>query len=115
MGAKYEDEDTLGANTLAIAGSTYIFGNIPTGILESVLPKLAIYPNPTSGLLTVELGQLMDEVVVSVKNTLGQEVYHKLFNSANLLQIELDAPKGIYFVTLSSKNQPIALLKVIKQ
>jgi hypothetical protein len=61
----------------------------------------AIYPNPTSGMFTIELAE---ESNVSIFNMLGQSVmrFEKVSDSQ---QISLEnAPRGMYFVQIQSGN-----------
>jgi len=74
----------------------------PTGINET-LSNVSIYPNPTNGNVTVDLGGLTD-VSIKVINLIGEVIYedHKISNSTYNLYIEESA--GIYFVEISNEN-----------
>ena len=97
------------------AGHVRVYGQIPTGIIESGLPDLTVYPNPSCGTVTINLGQMIDDLTVSVKNTLGQEVYYSHYDSATKLNLQLDVPAGVYVVTLTSQQKSLAHIKLIKE
>ncbi len=97
------------------AGHVRVYGQILSGIIESHLSDFTVYPNPTSGTVTINLGQAIDDFTISVKNTLGQEVYSRTYNSATKLELQLDVPVGVYVVTLSSQEKSLVPIKVIKQ
>ncbi len=85
----------------------------PTGInniSSSIAHKL--YPNPTTGILTLtELKSAAS--VIEVYSVLGTVVYHGQMNSSTV-DIDLShLPKGIYFVKLINDNEVIVTEKVI--
>jgi hypothetical protein len=73
-----------------------------TGINET-LNNVSVYPNPTNGNVTVDLGGLTD-VSIKVINLIGEVIYedHKISNSTYNIYIEESA--GIYFVEISNEN-----------
>lgn len=82
--------------------------DINTAVNE-VLSNVNVYPNPTNGNVTVDLGDLTN-VSVKVTNLIGEVIYedHKISNSTYNLYIEEAA--GLYFVEISNENNK----KVIK-
>ncbi len=84
---------------------------------ENVIESLKVFPNPTTGLFTVELGNLNKKSVeISVYNVLGEEIFNTGTKdySVNppLLDISANQP-GIYFITLKSKGE-IRTSKILK-
>ncbi|MFC2100280.1 T9SS type A sorting domain-containing protein [Bacteroidota bacterium] len=72
-----------------------------------------IYPNPTSGKITVDLGSNLDGIV-TVRNILGQEVTTQNFSETRLLNFDIVNTKGIYFVEIRiTENIPV-INKVLK-
>ena len=69
----------------------------PTGLNESELP-IKVYPNPTTGLVTVETG---DEAMISVYNQLGQCVLQK--NATGTVTLDLQhVAAGLYLVRIET-------------
>lgn len=64
-----------------------------------------IYPNPSAGIFSIETDFPLDQV--SVKNSLGLEVFHQSIKSfSHQATIDLSkAPKGAYTVQLSSRDK----------
>ena len=65
---------------------------------------VSIYPNPNSGLVTLDLGALLD-VSVKIINMTGQLVYQKENISASTHQFEFKEAPGVYFIEVSSAGE----------
>ena len=73
--------------------------------------NFAYFPNPTTDILQITNGNLIDEIEVS--NMLGQQVMHTKFKSKEI-QINLGTlPTSTYFVKVKSggKSKTIKILK----
>lgn len=84
------------------------------GIIENSFGHdVLLYPNPTDGKLTIVLGEEYGEIMVIISSSKGQVI--RTLNYKNISELELNVieTKGIYFITLISKNQK-AIMKVIK-
>jgi len=113
------------ANTIAIgaprndgtgsnAGHVRVYSGI-VGIEQNDFGNsLAIYPNPTHGNLSLDLENTYTNVVVIVRNELGQEVYNYTFGTTSKLEFTIPGEAGIYFVELNADNKR-AMLKAIKK
>jgi hypothetical protein len=87
------------------------------GLKENInlLSNVLVYPNPTEGILNVELRMLNGErEQIQILNSLGQllleeplTIQHSTFNIQHL-------PCGIYFVKISS-DKGIRVVKVVKE
>jgi hypothetical protein len=76
--------------------------------------NLAVYPNPTKGTFTIDLGAAYDNVAISITDISGRTVYQTTANQTALVSLELDQPAGIYFVSVTSENKH-TVVKLIKQ
>ncbi len=84
---------------------------IPTSIRSNTLTELKVYPNPNSGIFTVQSSELsgVDKLqLYSVSGQLMQEI--RLTNLSQ--QIELDYPNGMYFMTLSNPQGVKGMTKI---
>ncbi len=62
----------------------------------------SMYPNPSTGLFTVELNDLTDNTLIVVSDAAGQIVYSEIVSS-NLTNINLeDVEAGMYFISVSN-------------
>ncbi|MCB0855471.1 MAG: T9SS type A sorting domain-containing protein [Bacteroidetes bacterium] len=117
VGAFYEDEDATGGNTLEDAGSAYIFERwAPVGIDKSAksLP-LKIYPNPTEKNVTIELGQVYQEIKITVRNVMGQVIVQEVVKNADQIEVELEGPAGVYLVETELGEKGGVIWKVVKK
>jgi hypothetical protein len=99
----------------AIGASLHFSGALDstTRVIEkNFFSETAVYPNPTSGEISVHLGKIIPAINVCVRNTLGQLVFEKKIESTDHLEIDLgNCPAGIYFLEL---ELPLGESKVIK-
>jgi hypothetical protein len=77
--------------------------------------NVTLYPNPTTGMFFIDLGTNYNDVTVSVKNALGQEISTTQYNAISSIQMNIDAIPGIYFVVLTADNGKKTSFKLIKQ
>ena len=87
------------------------FSTTTVGINETTIKLgLSIYPNPTNGIFTLNIKA--KNVIVEIMNTTGQVIFIK--NNVNTNeQIDLsNNAKGVYFVTITSK-ETVTTQKVI--
>jgi hypothetical protein len=81
------------------------------GVLENVESKfsLNVFPNPSSGQLTVAiLSSLNEKIKISVRDLLGQVVYEQyaeLISGNNSIELDLSIlPKGLYLLNTHNEN-----------
>ena len=85
------------------------------GILENSFGNaIKVYPNPTIGKLSIDLGGLYPSILVIVNNELGQETLKKMYMNRSMIELTIDGEKGIYFVHVYAESKS-AILKVIKE
>lgn len=83
--------------------STYSFGE-----------DLKIYPNPTDGMLYIDLGTSQNKATAIVRNALGQDVLKKSFSNTDQLQLDIPGEAGVYFVEINAGAKR-AVVKVLKE
>lgn len=87
---------------------------IPIDLVEEPINQLTIFPNPTEDILNLKLQNYdrVDDYVIRIYNTMGQEVYSAVFTKQ--LNVH-DWETGLYVLTLSNqKGKQIAEQKIIK-
>lgn len=100
----YHGSTNRGAATTGITLSTPQFNDTPT---------LSIYPNPTSDLINVNIGNLSDnEINLDVYSVLGKKVYSKVLYETSSVINTSQLGSGVYVVKLSS---PTGNIKIAKQ
>lgn len=75
-----------------------------------------VYPNPSGGIFTIELGTLKDASDINIYNALGQKIYVGTLNpTTTALNLSSDA-KGIYFYQIITQSgKLIGEGKIIKE
>ncbi|NCA84288.1 MAG: T9SS type A sorting domain-containing protein [Clostridia bacterium] len=73
----------------------------PVAIGENTLESVAIYPNPTSGQLTIK--GLDKDATLTITNVKGQVIYRGVIAQSTTINLSTQ-PKGIYFVQLVNEE-----------
>ena len=89
--------------------------NEALSIIERNLLDLIVYPNPSNGNFTVDLGKEYTDVTVQVYNMLGQIISSEIYSSAKTIEKNINASEGIYFVKVSTPKEGSSTLQIIKQ
>ncbi len=68
-----------------------------------------VYPNPSNGIVKIDLGENITSAMLKIQNALGQEVFSEIINTSNQIDsrsINLEGKEpGIYFITIQLNNQ----------
>lgn len=93
-------------------------GGITSGIHQnSLISSFDIYPNPTQGAFTVEIGNtIATDLIISLTNIQGQVIYqNKIANAVNHREtFGNKLSKGLYFLSINN-GQEVKVQKVIVQ
>lgn len=75
--------------------------------------NILVSPNPTKGNISLDFGEYLNIVKVYISDLSGLVINSKEFRNIQLLNLNLDEPAGIYFLTIQSaeKRTTIKLLK----
>jgi len=81
--------------------------------ISVIPPSLNLFPNPASSEVTLKLANFEQPIQIAIFNVNGQLVFEKeaISNSLNLNIKEFE--RGIYFVNISSEQQPIIWKKLV--
>ncbi len=101
--APYTTAPNAGIALATLAGD-YIFGRLsgPTLNVHSVSnnPELTIFPNPNTGIFTLNIpADDNHDVSVVITDILGRKVKKFTASTNELIEVKLDQAKGIYFIT----------------
>ena len=64
----------------------------------ALAPELKVYPNPTRGEFSVDLGGEFEEVLVTLTDLQGRVVLSRVYGGVRVLELSLDEPGGVYFL-----------------
>ena len=85
------------------------------GLKEYNLSNISLYPNPTTGNISIDLGEITQYAKATLTNSLGQVIFAQQFESTNIINVDIDAPTGIYFLQLETNNGETKTIKVLKE
>jgi hypothetical protein len=97
------------------SGKVLMYGIFnPDGVDEISNEEPSIFPNPFHDKLNVQMGKNSKETILTVFNTLGENVYERDLGQDSFSQLDLSfLTKGIYFVNIQTEDKSCTS-KVIK-
>ena len=90
-------------------------GACTVGINEYNFTNTILYPNPTTGNISIDLGEVKQNLKATLTNSLGQIVLSQQFKSADIINLNIDAPTGIYFLQLETASGETKTIKILKE
>ena len=86
-----------------------------TNFNEIDAENIKLYPNPVSGLLTIELEETVQELKIEISNSLGQLMEQRTVNGNKILNVDMtDYRSGIYFINLIT-DEKSSVFKITKE
>lgn len=117
FGGTVDFDPSSGVNNLTSKGSNDIYlqklAASDIGISESKLGyEVLIYPNPSTGSFSINLGERDYNVSVTIVDLNGKKVYSRDHSEGPILNLQIDEPAGLYHVIIKSdQNQDV--IKVV--
>jgi len=85
------------------------------GILENSFGNdFVVYPNPTNGNFSVDLGENHGNVKIRITDANGRLIQSSEFSSAQILDLNISEASGVYLLTVESLAQR-AVIRLVKQ
>jgi len=106
------------SNWVAEAGGCEpnIAGCETLGITQNIPSNnVVLYPNPTNGDVTIDIGHINKFVTVSLISVTGKVIWKKNMQNTSSLKLKITQPAGFYFVQIVKDNGEKDLLKVLKK
>ncbi|MDF1675985.1 MAG: SBBP repeat-containing protein [Vicingaceae bacterium] len=99
----------------------YCYNNIPchdytiVGINEhDISEQINVYPNPTDGIVNIDLGKHYSEISINLNDIVGKNIINKTLQNMTLFDIDIqNLPKGVYFMHLLVDDKS-AVVKIVK-
>jgi ELWxxDGT repeat protein len=99
--------DSLITINLTVSQATHLQGNeSETG--------MTVYPNPTSETLTIDLGKVYPEALITIIGYDGKIIRNEKICNSGKVSLKINEPSGIYTVIVIVENKEVNF-KVIKQ
>jgi hypothetical protein len=84
------------------------------GILENTFRNnIRVFPNPTGGILSVDLGESLAEFHITIIDTNGKIIKEENYQNTQEFELNLNVQSGIYLLMIRSENAK-ATIKLIK-
>jgi len=88
---------------------------VSIGIIENNFEKeLLIFPNPTFGDFSVDLGETRQNISVSIFDLDGKLIQSKKFVNTQQLKLSINEPAGVYLLNIESDDKK-AVVRLIKK
>jgi len=85
------------------------------GIIENSFGEgLLVFPNPTGGNFSIDLGNNYKTVTISMTDLNGKLIQLKTYNDNQVLNLKIDQPIGVYLLIIESGDKK-AVIKLIKE
>ncbi len=75
---------------------------------------LKVYPNPTTGKISIDLGEVYQNVTLELRNTNGKAVSSANHGLGRIFEHLIPGPSGPYLLDISTKEGKEAVVKIIK-
>jgi hypothetical protein len=90
------------------------FSVTTVGILKNTFANdIIVYPNPTDGIVKIDLGETLSEFVVSLNDLNSKLISQSTFKNTKMFELNLNVQPGIYLLTINSGNKK-ATIRLIK-
>lgn len=77
------------------------------------LESISLYPNPSHGEFTVDLGAVKGEVKISMRDATGRLIQVNEYQNKESIKMFVDYPSGVYFLEITASNENAVLRLVI--
>ncbi len=76
--------------------------------------RLLLFPNPTNGEFSIDMGQKYNKATVTIMDLTGRLILSNTYSNNQLLNLNLNAPSGIYVLIVQSEDKR-AVIRFVKK
>ena len=92
-----------------------IISTAPLGLIENNFNFTPIiYPNPSTGKISIDLINNFDNVYIILNDINGKRILNENYFEVQVIELNINEPTGIYFLKIISENKK-AVFKLIKK
>lgn len=103
----------ISKNSCTDASRTFSFDF--TGINNQLFSSgIKLYPNPGNGIFSIELGKEYQSILISIIDITGKIISSNEYFSKSIINFNLEAKNGLYFLEIKTDSGEKAMLKVVK-
>lgn len=106
-------DTVLTINSIIVASNSFCVSDV--GMNEISYSTILLYPNPSNSNITIDLGEIKQKTKITLTNGIGQVLLTENYESTTLINLTIDAPKGIYFLQIETDNGESRTIKVLKE
>jgi hypothetical protein len=89
---------------------------IVTGLSDvSFGSRISVYPNPTKGVFTLDMGTEYETLSLRLYNITGKLISIKEYKACREIKYQIDGARGVYFLHVSSGKGEKAHIKIMKE
>ena len=92
----------------------YNCNQVTLGINDNLMSQFSVFPNPSTGKITVVPSENLKQFKVEITDLFGREVYSKDFQGTTLIEINLEEQAGMYLLSLISDGKKSTSYVVIE-
>jgi len=81
---------------------------------NNVLNDVSIFPNPTSGKLSVDFGKVYPNVAFDLTNIQGQLIQSWSFENISEVELDIQEPKGVYLLHIKAGEEQ-SVFRIVKE
>lgn len=75
---------------------------------------IRVFPNPSQGNFSIDLGFNFKSVTISILNVMGQTIQSKIVKESQMINLQFEEPAGVYFLIIESENES-TVINLIKE
>lgn len=90
------------------------YGIFGLSVATELVDGLKVYPNPTTGLVKIELPNIKKDIQLSVYDMTGKLIQELSDKNTAYLQFTIDAPKAVYFIRIFADNETYSRIIVVE-
>jgi ELWxxDGT repeat protein len=94
--------------------SGYHLVNITGMVTNTFNQDVKIYPNPTNGLININMGRKYDNIVIKVIDINGKLIQIEKFNKLQFIPTKIKAPSGVYTINILAEDKK-AIYRIVKE
>lgn len=88
---------------------------VATGIIENDLSnEILLYPNPTDGNFTIDLGEISRSARITITDLRGKIMHTTAYHNSQMLNLEFENPDGVYLLFIESEEKK-GVIRLIKR
>ena len=86
------------------------------GIIKNTFESaIHVFPNPTFGLINIDLGKKYPEIELILRNSIGKELKQMKYENRKIIDLNIEGSSGLYLIELHSSEGQKVFIRIVKQ